>query len=96
MQFTVRTTGYFYTDAEKKKLEAIGFKFKAYTPTDQSMEDYSWVIEDHDAKIEFISIQELVEFTKEFGRVIVFKDSIVIYDDYDDYDEYDLNLNEGE
>ena len=88
MKFILRTSKNFYSWAESKKLETLGFVFKKtayykkapyykkHGKTEQSIE------------IEISSLDELIDFYKKWGKIIITEDSttgepvIEIYDDW--------------
>ena len=79
MRFTLSTSGDYYYDSDaKKNLEKIGFKFKPTT-----FLKYEYVIDYNvDPIIEFKTLEELVEFSKEWGEIILIGNKIEIYNDY--------------
>jgi len=78
MKFKLHTAGHFYNKSDKTDLEQLGFTFRK---TQISGRDYA-LNNVNDAYIELNNIDELMQFIKKWGRVVVDKDSIIIYDDY--------------
>lgn len=74
MEFIVSTTGSYYDEDKMQKLQALGFTF---TKSDIG----GWCIKGS-GKVEIDSIQDLIDFTNEWGRIVFHKDEIEIYDDY--------------
>jgi hypothetical protein len=75
MKFTLSTSGYFYTRADRRKeLEEIGFTFKP--------SDYKDFAIEGSPEIEINSLEELIQFANKFGEIIVGDGSIEIYNDY--------------
>lgn len=82
MKFKLRRTGYFVKDKEHcDKLEKLGFRFN---PLADKYHKYanadpkSYKVPD----IEINTIEELVEFTREYGKIVFDGTEIEIYDDY--------------
>lgn len=75
MKFQLRTTSYFYSKKSVEKYERLGFTFKKVDRAQIFAED------DDDCEfsiqgsptIEFESLEQLMEFTSQFGRVILFQ-----------------------
>lgn len=87
MKFQLRTSSYFYPSTSIAKYEQLGFSF---TKTDRAQIfaenhfDFEYVI-DGRPSIEFQSLEQLMDFTRQFGRVIVSQnqngvDCLEIYD----------------
>lgn len=75
MEFILSTSGYFYPEKEEReKLESIGFTFK---PSDSQ----GYTI-DGEPTIKIETLQELIDFSNEWGQIIVSDGHIEIYDDY--------------
>jgi len=74
MKFTLKTTGNRYADRTRiqqvEKLQKFGFTFdeKFYKTSE--------------GEIEINTLDELVEFSKEWGELIILDGCIEIYDDY--------------
>jgi len=83
MKFRVSTSESFYSDADKGRLEAIGFKFSKHEPG-------SWFLESGEPKIELASLEDLTAFCEKHGGQIIISTcwpedglfSIEIYDGY--------------
>ena len=77
MKFKLRTSGTFYQfEEDRNRLSKIGFRFE---PSDYLK---FTIIRDNDLKIEINTLEELIQFTKKYGEVIIDKESIEIYDNY--------------
>ena len=75
MTFELLTSGYFYPKKEDRdKLSKLGFTFKP--------SDYNDFIIQGNPNIEINSLEELIEFSDNYGEIIVTKKSIEIYNDY--------------
>lgn len=76
MEFNIETAGYFYPNKlDRDKLELIGFTF---IPTGDA---YKFKI--HGEVIKNInSLDELNQFIKDYGTIIIDKDTITLYDNY--------------
>jgi hypothetical protein len=75
MEFTLSTSGHFYSQADRRKeLEEIGFTFKP--------SDYKDFTIEGSPTIEINSLEELIQFADKFGEIIVGNGSIEIYNDY--------------
>jgi hypothetical protein len=81
MKFTVKTSGYFYNnDDEMERLKKLGFTFK--NTAIGIREHTNYVKEQYEVEIEVSSLEELVNMTKEYGRIIIDENTLEIYDDY--------------
>ena len=75
MKFKLSTTGYFYPQEDRrKKLSELGFTFKPSDFKEFSIEG--------NPEIEIETLDELMDFTKKYGEIIIDGKSIEIYDDY--------------
>jgi hypothetical protein len=74
MEMTVTTTGCFYPDAERRqKLESLGFTFSFAQDVGE------WCIEG-EGRVQLDTIEQLVQFTEEFGSIVMYKNGIEIFD----------------
>jgi len=78
MKFHLSTSGYFYKRDRIKKLEKLGFTFRNYGA--KHCDDTLIICDEID--IEFNTLEELIEFTSEWGGCVIDGDSIEIYDNY--------------
>ena len=84
MIFKLITSGDFYPEHDKIKLEKLGFKFK------KSMNDMTQIvsnenhykIENNSITIEINNLSELMKVIEEYGDIIISKNTIEIYDSY--------------
>jgi len=77
MIFKLRTTRVSYNTEDKKKLELIGFNFE---PNEKN--GWWWLADKSAGILELSTMDELLEFIDRWGKVVVGKDTIEIYDDY--------------
>lgn len=104
MKFRVIHTGDWYQQDKKEKLEKLGFKFDKveekrgrvvdmfYLEREVQTEpkDYDEEIKNKDVvEIELSSVEELMDFVKEYGEVVIKhpKQGLPIIEIYDDYRE---------
>jgi len=85
MRFDLDTSGLYYNEEEKNKLEKLGFKFDE---PERAGAGYR-KLGDRELHIDFSSLDELVNFIKEHGNIVIEPPegdergwSIEIYDDY--------------
>ena len=75
MEFTLRTSGYFYPEKERRiELEKIGFTFNP--------SDYLGFTISGEPTVEIKDLNELIQFAEKWDGIIVDKGTIEIYDDY--------------
>lgn len=75
MEFTLSTSGYFYSDPDKmNRLEEFGFTFRKTSSDNFAIEG--------EPKIQINSLEELIQFSNKFGEIVLVDKSIEIYDDY--------------
>lgn len=75
MKFELSTSKYFYPDKnERIELSKLGFTFRP--------SKYKEYVIEGTPEIEINSLEELIEFSKEFGELIIEDESIEIYNDY--------------
>ena len=83
MKFRLTKTSHYVTNEAKIRYEKLGFHFLPNT-WDYNKEQKPW--EDDDAfkvlPLNIESLQDLLDFVREFGRIVLEKDSIEIYDWY--------------
>ena len=90
MKFQLSSTGNWYDDEGKKRLEKLGFQFEIETDPSRHTFGKWYNISDEDDNpdyvaptIEFETLKELVAFQKEWGELILRADSCIeIYDGY--------------
>lgn len=80
MKFTVSTTGTTYTQEQAKRLGELGFEFDnqgldAYRPKRKITQE---------VKIDIESLEELLQFNRKWGDLILSASHITIYDSYDE------------
>ena len=78
MVFNLSASGGLYNISHVVKYQTVGFRFEKYGDYGNNYK----IIRDKDLTIEFNTIDEIVEFTKRFGEIIIENDSIEIYDNY--------------
>ena len=80
MKFRLETSGIYYSESEKNKLEKLGFHFaeadKRNLSTAYRIKSYPKV------EIEINSLEELMILVKEFGEIIISENELEIYDNY--------------
>ena len=75
MKFELSTSKYFYPDKnERIELSKLGFTFRP--------SEYKKYVIEGTPEIEINSLEELIEFSKEFGELIIEDKSIEIYNGY--------------
>lgn len=76
MRFELSTAGNFYSNAsEIEKLKKLGFKF-------EWLEEYNKYAISNYPEIHISTMDELMDFIKEYGRIIIDEGVIKIYDNY--------------
>ena len=87
MRFKIKSTKYGFSETEKIQYESLGFKFKPIYPEYNNYKD-DYVIDDYvidesqDYFINIYSLDNLLDLIKNFGRIVIDSDEIIIYDDY--------------
>lgn len=76
MEFTLRTSGHFYSEAEMAPLQTLGFIFEK-----TSYKNNPFLIKG-EPKIIIDTLDELVKFIDTYGKIVVDKETIEIYNDY--------------
>ncbi len=83
MKFDLSTSGMFYSDKEQMEgLKELGFTFepsRSFTKRDRGVDDY---VISGEPTIEIETLEDLAKFAKKWGEVILWEDSIEIYDNY--------------
>lgn len=75
MEFTLRTSGHFYPDKEKRtKLEKVGFTFNPSNYLDFTIAG--------EPTVEIKDLNELMQFAEKWDGIIIGEGTIEIYDDY--------------
>jgi len=86
MKFKLSLTGHFYKENEIKKYEELGFTFAELDGTflgnTHSLIDTNENLESIYPEIEISSLEELEKFTKDYGEIILYNNTIEIYNDY--------------
>lgn len=80
MKFELTTSGNFYSKSDIQKLENLGFKFKDWNNKDSLVKADKYKI--GESLIEINSLDELINFVKKYGSIVLDENSIEIYDDY--------------
>jgi pectin methylesterase-like acyl-CoA thioesterase len=81
MTFRLTTAGCFYSAEQAEKLSRLGFKLQqTCEPTAYRFGD--WYMPNGQATIEINTLDELMEFVKEWGDIVLSEGNIQIYDDY--------------
>ena len=91
MLFQVTTSASSYIDGRhKKNLEKLGFKFKPHDETYDALYKELWKSNkqifymgyEQNVEVEINSLEDLLQFAKKFGKLIIDENTIEIYDDY--------------
>jgi hypothetical protein len=83
MKFKLDTADFRYNDTDKNKLEVLGFKFKRCDKDSPYYGTYKeYIKKDFIPIINLNTLEELLDFTKTYGKLIISEDLIVIYDYY--------------
>lgn len=85
MKFNLTTSGCFYKDKDKIKLGQLGFRFKTTEEVYGEFTHKEWYKDEdfeNPVTIEINTLEELIQFVKEWGEIIISEDGIKIYDDY--------------
>ena len=77
VKYKLETAGYYYAQEDAEKLETLGFEFEPSKFRKELEQPYGQTVE-----IEISTMEELAEFVEQWGRIIVDRDTITIYDDY--------------
>ena len=80
MKFKLKTSAYSYSREDARELEPLGFTFKERIDFMTGMKKL--VQEKYESEIEINSLEELVNFSKQWGELVLNQDSIEIYNDY--------------
>lgn len=78
MKFKLTTSGHFYTAEEAEPLEKLGFVFKKTDDGRHASKAYNCP----EVEIEINTLDELIQFIKEWRCIAMYDGSIEIYDDY--------------
>lgn len=81
MKFRLDTSGSLYEPEKAARLEALGFRFEP-DPREPGARLYKPLELNLDVTTEIATLEELVEFTRKWGRVVLSEGEIEIYDDY--------------
>ena len=80
MKFILKTTGWRYRQGHKKKeLEKLGFTF---SKAKHSLAKSGDLLIDGEPTITIDSLEELMKFVRKWGRIVLSKGTIEIYDNY--------------
>lgn len=84
MKFDLRTARSFYKDAEKDKLDKLGFRFETRGgwKTEVIGDHTRWWIVPGGVEINFHTMEELMGFVAEWDELLITEDTITIVDDY--------------
>lgn len=90
MKYQLETVKYFYHDKEEmENLEKLGFTFEEteHLSTEIDIENSAYLkFRDYsicgEPTIELRSLEELAEFIREYGQIVMDEGTIEIYDDY--------------
>lgn len=75
MKFKLTTVAYFYpNEINRKNLEKLGFEFKLIKGNYSKVPD--------EITIEINTLEELINFTKEYGEIIISENRMQIFDGY--------------
>ena len=80
MTFKLSTSRYFYTDNEMEKFKQLGFTFGRYEDT--IFDDNAKNTIAGEPEISINSIEELIDFSDQWGKLIISNGNIEIYNDY--------------
>ena len=78
MKFILDTSGHFYSEAEADYLSQLGFTFQPCVDTYYGEFSKS----DKKVDIEINTLEELMTFVGKYGRIVLGRNYIEIYDDY--------------
>ena len=81
MTFRLTTAGCFYSEQDAKKLSSLGFKLQP-TCEQPGVRFGGWYMQNGQTTIEINTLDELMEFVKEWGDIVLSESGIQIYDDY--------------
>ena len=81
MKFKLSSSGAFYRPEEAKELESLGFTFKT-TKEIYGTFRHAEFYKDGESEVEINTLEELLQFIKRVGRVVIDENEIEIYDDY--------------
>jgi len=81
MKFKLRQAAYWCDTETKNKLSKLGFRFMK--ETEENITYREWYCDnDIDPTIEINTIEELMQFIEEYGRIVIDGDEILIYNDH--------------
>ena len=84
MKLYIQTIGNYFFDYECKKLETLGFSFVETSDKSRGGSNYWRKINYPNEPKEFNSLEELIEFTNEWGDCIINDTTLTIMDNHDD------------
>lgn len=77
MKFKLTTSGDWYTKKQANRLMTLGFTFEK----DDFDKERPWLkSRDSESEVEITSLEELIAFRDKWGPVIIFENTIEIYD----------------
>ena len=79
MKYKLSQAKYWVDDAEKDELEKLGFSFTKGKGVYESLGQ--WVISG-DPEVEINTLEDLNDFVKTYGEIVLRENSITIYNDY--------------
>ena len=82
MIFNLRTAESFYSKNLIKEYESLGFEFTVTKNVWIGDNNKYYKDSDVEPTIEFNTLEELMEFQKEWGMLVITEDTIEIYDGY--------------
>lgn len=91
MKFELSTVAYSYNEERAERLKKLGFSFRRLTMSMRCSEERAYGKLSPNPTIEFENLQELVDFCKQWGNIVITSyidpngkevNSLEIYDDY--------------
>ena len=81
MEFGITTTSWDYSKEDAEKLKTLGFEFKTESHT--NLKGYErYFKKGKEVFKEFSSIEDLMDFVKQYKQVVIYDNTTEIYDDY--------------
>lgn len=85
MKFRLKQVGYLFDKKMKEKNERLGFLFEKTDPDFLFSPKDEWTIDKDEVDIEIKSLEDLLEFIKEWGEIEFDGETITIDNDYLEY-----------
>jgi hypothetical protein len=83
MKFTLTTTKLTYTPEEADELRPLGFSFLSYNPMLwEDHEEVLAIVQTKNPSIELNTLEELMEFRRKYGMLILSEGQIELYNGY--------------